>query len=181
MEFAKYEPEVQSEAWPDALVRPIHADDASAVAALLAQRQGWDVSKAMGDVNRWGASERRFVIVAERAGQTLGYGKCDLLDPVGNGGDAPSGWYLSGLVVEPRARRHGLGRMLTEERIRLLRGHADALWYCANLKNPTTIALHAGLGFLEYTRDFRIPGIEFTGGSGALFRLDLSPSDASTW
>ena len=89
--------------------------------------------------------------MAERDGRVEGFGKVDWLDPDAHGGDAPSGWYLSGVIVADHARRHGLGTRLTVERIRLLRATAFEVWYFVNVRNEASIALHERLGFRLHT------------------------------
>lgn len=37
-----------------------------------------------------------------------------------------------------------------------------------------SVALHEELGFILHTTDFRIPGVTFAGGAGALYRLALT-------
>lgn len=82
---------------------------------------------------------------------------------------APSGWYLTGLVVASQHRRHGIGEALTIVRIGHLAGRTDIIRYFANSQNLPTIALHERLGFAEVTRRFKYPGVEFAGGEGVLF------------
>ncbi len=115
-------------------------------------------------------------MVAERRGTVQGYGKAEKLDPPAQGGDAPSGWYLTGVVVNASARRRGLGSRLTAARIRRLHPAATEVWFCANLQNRASVALHERYGFRLETTDFRIPGVTFEGGRGGLFRLGLDHS-----
>jgi GNAT superfamily N-acetyltransferase len=127
-------------------------------------------------VSPWAeAASGRLVLVAEHRGRVSGYGKAEWLDPDGRGGNAPTGWYLTGLVVTPSARRHGLGALLTERRIAALAARTGEVWYVANLRNRATIALHERHGFALHTREFEIPGVVFDGGRGALFRLVVGP------
>ncbi|MCL2543604.1 MAG: GNAT family N-acetyltransferase [Nocardioidaceae bacterium] len=150
--------------------------DVPAVAALYAAREGRPPERAVEVVSGWPAGSDdpdRIALVACRDGVVRAYAKAERLDPAAVGGDAPAGWYLTGLVVDPPARRHGLGRLLTEERIRLLAGRGEDVWCFANISNRPTIALHEQLGFTERTRDFRIPGVTFAGGRGVLLRRAL--------
>jgi ribosomal protein S18 acetylase RimI-like enzyme len=84
--------------------------------------------------------------------------------------DAPPGYYLGGVVVDPRYRRRGLGLALTRARMALVFTMADEVWYFANARNAASIAMHAQLGFAEVTRNFQFPGVAFAGGQGVLFR-----------
>lgn len=172
--FPDYDPAGRKETWADAGVREFRVADVEACAALMAAREGLPRDRAVEVVARWPETPRRRVLVAEREGRVEGFGKVDWLDPDAHGGDAPSGWYLSGVVVADHARRHGLGTRLTVERIQLLRTTAAEVWYFVNMRNKASIALHERLGFRLHTRDFRIPGVSFVGGAGALYRLSLA-------
>ncbi len=89
----------------------------------------------------------------------------------------PSGWYLLGVIVRDRWRRHGLGRELTKKRVEWIGERADEAWYFSNARNQTSIDLHAQVGFVEVTRDFSFPDASFEGGEGILFRVDLAKED----
>jgi aminoglycoside 6'-N-acetyltransferase I len=85
----------------------------------------------------------------------------------------PAGHYLSGVIVDPAHRGHGIGGLLVRERTDFAwSAGAAALYYFANSRNATTIALHAKLGFREIQRPFEFPRVEFEDGVGVLFRLD---------
>jgi ribosomal protein S18 acetylase RimI-like enzyme len=172
VKFAEFHEHDWTERWHGVEVRSLEAADLGAVARVFAQRENVTHHRAEEVVSRWlEPSPKRFVLVAEHDGQVQGYGKAEWLDPDDAGGDAPTGWYLTGVVVTPTARRHGVGAALTEERIARLSRMTREVWYFANSHNRATIALHASLGFALQTRDFDIPGVTFEGGQGALFRL----------
>lgn len=172
--FAEFHEHDRTERWHGVEVRSLAATDLVAVARVFAQRESVTRHRAEEVVSRWAESDpHRFVLVAEHQGMVQGYGKAEWLDPQGAGGDAPTGWYLTGLVVAPTARRHGVGAVLTEERIARLSLMTQEVWYFANSSNQATIALHASLGFALQARDFNIPGVTFEGGQGALFRLSI--------
>jgi ribosomal protein S18 acetylase RimI-like enzyme len=85
----------------------------------------------------------------------------------------PAGYYLSGVVVDPGHRSHGIGSQLTRTRIDFgWSAGAPALYYFANSGNAASIALHAKLGFREIRRPFQFPGVTFENGVGVLFRLE---------
>jgi RimJ/RimL family protein N-acetyltransferase len=123
----------------------------------------------------------RLLFVVRLAGTVAGYGR--LTEHVSGGapGEAPSGFYLGGLVVSPAHRRTGVGTALTEARMRYVFDEEGAaeIWYFANARNHASIALHERLGFEEVTRDFHFPGVEFAGGVGVLFRADRPDRPAS--
>lgn len=45
-------------------------------------------------------------------------------------------------------------------------------------RNVASLRLHAKLSFVEVTRDFSYPGVEFSGGVGVLCRADVTGSAA---
>ncbi|WP_454226258.1 GNAT family N-acetyltransferase [Propioniciclava flava] len=65
------------------------------------------------------------------------------------GRNAPDGWYLSGVVIAPDARRRGLGRRLTQERIDWALERGSAVYYVVAASNWASRALHGELGFEE--------------------------------
>ena len=83
------------------------------------------------------------------------------------------GYYLSGVVVDPGRRGHGIGGQLIRARMDFAwSAGAPALYYFANSRNGTSIALHAKFGFREIKRPFQFPGVAFEDGFGILFRLE---------
>lgn len=108
---------------------------------------------------------------ASAPGRVCAYASATYLSP--SAGGAPHGWYLTGVVVAPPARRHGLADLLTRARLALLAERTDTAWYFVNARNTASIALHESFGFVEHTREFEIPGVSFEGGVGVLFRLGL--------
>jgi aminoglycoside 6'-N-acetyltransferase I len=77
------------------------------------------------------------------------------------------------MVIDPVARRHGLGTLLTAARLAALAEIADTAWYFVNAVNHASIALHAKFGFVEHLRGRQLAGTKFEGGVGILFRLEL--------
>jgi len=55
-----------------------------------------------------------------------------------------------------------------QARLDWLDSRTDRIWYFAAAANGASIALHEGFGFRAVTRDFIVPGVSFTGGSGVL-------------
>lgn len=163
--------------WSDCIVREMEAADVEPIARLLAEREELPVARAREVVSCWiPQGPDRLVLVAEHEGRVQGYGKAERLAPEDDGGRGPSGWYLTGVIVRPAARRRGLGMLLTQERIRRLAARTGEVWYFANTRNAASIALHERIGFTLHSRDFRVPGVVFEGGSGALFRLTIDPA-----
>ncbi len=116
----------------------------------------------------------RVVLVAQDrvGGRLLGYGRAGFLTPPDPAPHdvAPAGWYLLGLVVDPRERRRGIGAQLTASRTRWIWERAAEAWYFANARNLVSLELHARLGYREVTRDLWVPGVTFDGGVGVLCR-----------
>lgn len=182
-EFAEFRPDrperERLQAGEGFAVRPVVEDDLDAVAAIIAEREG-EVFEKWREISARILAEveggRTLFLVAESGLGILGYGRAAWFEPPGDSPEeaAPAGWYLTGVVVRPEARRRGVGEALTRERLAWISLRAEAAWYFANAQNRVTIALHERLGFEEVTRDFWFPGVQFRGGVGVLFRRDLS-------
>lgn len=174
MKFADFDEHDSAEPWCDIMVRPMAAADIRPVAEIYGERESVGADAAMEIVSRWADDVSEcLVLVAEHQGRVEAYAKAEWLSPSGNEGTAPTGWYLTGLVVRSSARRRGVGAALTDERIALLRTKATEVWYFANARNRATIALHERAGFSLHTDEFTLPGVTFEGGQGALFRLGM--------
>ncbi|HEX4213614.1 MAG TPA: GNAT family N-acetyltransferase [Candidatus Dormibacteraeota bacterium] len=168
-EFARYRPRRRASGAGSIDVRVAETGDAGAIAAIHAGREGVEIEVSRRRVDGWLASPGSVVLVGEVSGTVAAYGRAARLEGEG----CPEGWYLAGLVVSPRFRRHGIGRALTIARLELVAERADEAFYFANERNRATIDLHSALGFSELTREFTVPGVSFEGGAGILFRIDL--------
>lgn len=144
-----------------------------ACAALAAEREDDPVERWLPVFRQRAAAEPATTFVARVDGRLAGYASMGWLSPEQAGGTAPDGWYLTGLVISPQWRRHGIGTALTRHRLKVLSGIASEVYYFASTLNRPTIELHAKLGFREHATDIRIQGVTFTGGTGRLFRLLL--------
>ncbi|GAB96227.1 ribosomal protein S18 acetylase RimI-like enzyme [Kineosphaera limosa] len=139
---------------------------------MAAAREGADIdtwrrafSAALKDLGH-------IVVVAHHVGELVGYGKATWLDPgARDARGMPAGWYLTGVIVAPNHRRRGVAGQLTSARLdaAVARG-AQEVWCFASAVNRASILLHEQLGFVEVTRDFALPGLEFSGGEGILMR-----------
>ena len=159
-----------------ALVRPLTPADVPVVAGLHAAREGVAVSRAEQVVRGWCSETTRHVLVAEVEGRVRGFASCALgrLDESASPSEGRDPvWFLAGVVVDPAARRHGLGRQLTTARLDLLADLTDEVWCVVNARNRPSLDLHADLGFVEHCRGPRLAGVEFTGGLGLLLRRVL--------
>lgn len=154
------------------IVRHAVQDDLDALVAIVAERE--EEAPEIWRPRMEKALERslegeEILLVAVVGERVVGYGKGAILHPAPN---LPHGWYLTGVVVVPDYRRRGIGEALTAERIAWIARRSTTIYYFASIVNRPTIDLHALFGFVEIMRDIRIPGVGFTGGVGALYRLD---------
>jgi ribosomal protein S18 acetylase RimI-like enzyme len=154
---------------PRESIRPALPADIAACVGLSVGEPPTGLADDLGDAER-------LLLVAERAGRVVGYGRtiqfrCAAGAPAAS---APDGYYLVGLAVEPACRRQGVATALTRARLAWVSERATEAWYFANARNKASIALHARMGFREVTRDFSFPGVRFEGGEGILFRVDLA-------
>ena len=176
--FAAYEPDAHGHR-ADVLVEPLAQRHLDACVALAVQREG-------GDPAAWRTALEGGIDASDRAsfvglvdGQLVGYSTVAWLAPgIGHPNSvAPDGWYLLGLVVDPDFRRLGVGRRLTAERLRWLRGRTDRVWYFASNANRASIDLHTDFGFSLSAENVDLPGVSFTG-TGLLFGAVLATDDA---
>jgi ribosomal protein S18 acetylase RimI-like enzyme len=161
-------------------IRPARAEDLPALGRITAARQGGSAEEHAASLRRFldsarGADCRALLLTAEWDGEVAGFGKCHRYarppDPPPNAG--PEGWYLAGVIVDERHRRRGIGRALTEARLRWIAQRSDRAYYFANARNAASIALHRAFGFRELARDFSLPGAQFEGGVGILFEAEV--------
>lgn len=161
-------------------VRPATLDDADAIGRISAGREGGVVSEHSQSFTRelreTVAQGSSMVLVAEAGDQVVGFGRARYFDrePGSSEGKAPVGWYLTGVVVDPRFRRCGVGDRLTAERLKWISERSGSAYYFANSGNRVSIVLHERFGFTEVARGPEFCGVTFTGGEGVLFELDLS-------
>jgi ribosomal protein S18 acetylase RimI-like enzyme len=158
------------------VIRAAAPPDLAILAAIAAEREGEPVALWEERFARFhGSPGDRALLVAALEGQPIGYGKTGHFTPeAGSPANvAPAGWYLSGLIVAPEFRRRGVGLALTRARLAWVAERHPRAYYFANARNQVTIDLHRQLGFVEITRDFVFPHVEFEGGIGILFACDL--------
>lgn len=175
--FADYQPNVERQPADAAItVRPARLADLEACARLIAPRTGGSIEarthRLMADLRE----PDRYAAVACADDEVIGYGGVvhHEVSPDDPPDVAPTGYYLVGLIVAPDWRRHGIGELLTVDRMRWTADRADAVYYFANLANGATLDLHQSLGFTEVTRDFTFPGDPLQPGTGVLLRADLT-------
>lgn len=178
--FVEYDPSPVRRRRIDIVTRPAGPKDVGPCATLAVQRDGGERGSWLSRFETYLESDGCALFVAEVSGEVVAYGRLERLDPDGDGSaQAPAGWYLAGIVVDPRWRRRGIAAALTEARLDWAWRHTDEVWYFANERNRATLDLHDAFGFVEVTRDFSIPGVTFDNGlgKGILFRCPR-PADA---
>jgi ribosomal protein S18 acetylase RimI-like enzyme len=175
--FAEYEPDARRQVLDTPIeIRPMGADDLDACAELIVSRTGGPAaerrSRLLSDLH----DPTRYSVVAGVGTEVVGYAAVihHELSPDDPPTMAPTGYYLVGLIVSPDWRRHGIGELLTTERIRWTAERADTVYYFANLANGPILDLHQCFGFTEVTRDFTFPRAPLEPGTGILLRAELS-------
>jgi RimJ/RimL family protein N-acetyltransferase len=154
-------------------VRPAVPADLPAVAALRGHGFGRQPPGQAAALASELESPDRWLWVAIALADEARPVACARLRLIEIAGGPPAGYYLSGVVVDPEHRGHGIGGQLTRARIDFgWSAGAPALYYFANARNAASIALHAKFGFREIERPFQFPGVAFEDGVGVLFRLE---------
>ncbi|MEU8223110.1 GNAT family N-acetyltransferase [Kribbella sp. NPDC048915] len=178
--FAEYRPgTVRRRARVD--VRPAEIADLDACAELTVARTGGSAAERRQRLEADLGDPERYAVVPAIHGTVVGYGGVirhvvSATDPPSM---APAGYYLVGLIVAHAWRRHGIGELLTRDRMEWVADRADRadradeVYYFANLANRPTLDLHHSLRFVEVTRDFTFPGDPLKPGTGVLLRADL--------
>ena len=180
--FAEYQPE-RDGARPakDWEVRLATAEDAWWIAAVVQEREGGDLEEMRAHAGRElaaiasGAEDALWV--AERGGEVVAFARACHKRPTEERplGDMPEAWILGGVIVSPPHRRRGIAHELVRARLEWLKERTDVCYYAGSVQNQVTIDLHAPFGFEQVKYDIDHPGVGFTGGVGALYRLRLTP------
>lgn len=159
---------------PEVVCRRAGPDDDLALGALAHDHHG-------GDPERWRSHLRRSpdrpdgcAFVAEHDGEVVGYGKAARCEPRGPDDAAPAGLYLTGVVVAPAWRRHGVGAALTAARLAWARGRVEEVWAFTNARNTASLAMHERLGFVRAGTAGSYLGEPFEGGVGVLLRAQVT-------
>jgi len=172
--FADYRPDESGT--PCAVdVRVMARADLDGCVALALARDGGDPAAWRASFERSLDADDRVTFVATREERVVGYGTAGWFAPstLGPGSTVPDGWYLLGLVVDPEARRHGVGHQLTTARLAWLQARTSRVWYFVSSANPASIDLHSEVGFELVASGIPVPGATFTE-SGRLYGLALA-------
>lgn len=161
--------------------------DAAAIGRIRAPRMvalGMDGAADLDRHERWvrrmveSEEGERLLLVAEEDGAVVGYALAAWFEPPEDApaNAAPAGWYLLGVVVEPGFRRRGIGRALTEARMRWLAERTHEVWYFRDVDNLASDALHARWSFEPVTEDFWFPGTFDPDSRMVLLKARLHPA-----
>jgi ribosomal protein S18 acetylase RimI-like enzyme len=172
--FAEYRPDAARQA-VDVQVRPAVRADLTTCAELIVTRTGGSVDERLRRLEADLADADRHTVVAEIGGEVVGYGAVirHQVSPVDPPNTAPDGYYLIGLIISPERRRHGIGELLTRERMCWTSERADEIYTFVNLANGAVRDLHERFGFTEVTRDFTFPNAPLQPGTCVLLRAAL--------
>ena len=173
--FADYEPDVARQT-VDVHVRPGELRDLDACAELIVSRTHGSAAERRERLVADLADPDKYIAVAVVGDEVVGYGGVihHELKPDDPPTTAPTGYYLIGLIVSPAWRRHGIGELLTRDRLRWTAERADAVYYFANQANAAILDLNKSFGFTEVTRDFIFPGAPLKPGTCVLLRAGLN-------
>ncbi|MGA2030267.1 MAG: GNAT family N-acetyltransferase [Verrucomicrobiota bacterium] len=162
------------------MIRAAELHDLAALALIAAEREGTTLTAQLKVfkklLSQHQKTDQSIILVADFHGKIVGYGKCANYTPPNRvpANNAPKGWYLTGLIVTPKFRRRRVAHQLTQARLQWLAQRTPKAYYFSNVQNIVSIELHRQFGFIEVTRDFSFPGVNFCGGKGILFEVDLT-------
>jgi L-amino acid N-acyltransferase YncA len=183
--FATYAPDEHGRPDPALVVRPAAPQDVAGIARVARTRDATQVGLE-GRLTAWLRSDLHVVVAARRDDEIVGWASARVL---GGHADAPDGWYVSSLTVDPAWRRRGAGdRLLAAVIVGVVEGvvaaaaaaataaaedRAAVLRSIVNATNRPSLDLHARHGFDEEARGASFAGITFTGGEGLLLARPL--------
>lgn len=147
-------------------------EDVEDIAQLMHGVYGGDLEGRRASISRALEREDSVLVVAHCFGVVVGYGKAAFCEPTSAEDQAPTGHYLTGLVVDSAWRRCGIGAELIRRRTAWIWSRDRSAWCFANAGNQASIDLHAALGFTEVARAASYLGEPFKGGHGVLMRAD---------
>ena len=175
------------------VIRPASPGDAARVARLLALR-GTGVEDALAQAPRMIEALPVLLLAlmpveqeAEAGTEEVGD---DRLAPVALSGafvlpgdlgtGRPERWTVSGLVVDPRARRHGIGRALLSAVVDAVAAidPGEPVVGVVNTDDHALIGLHLAVGFTQTERVEEYAGVTFEGGWGVVMVHGPAPGAA---
>ena len=166
--FATYEPDVRGVPDGRAVIRPAQTSDACGIALVDATRgplRPGHLARVLAQID--GPATHRIVAVVD--GTVVG--SCMTARWAGHA-DAPDGYYVAGVTVQPALRRRGIGDLLVAGLLDWIWRRSDGAWSVINAQNGPSLALHRRRGFATVATGSTFAGISFTGGCGVLLRAD---------
>ena len=192
-DFADQVPRARGGSAAGLVIRPASPDDAARVARLLALR-GTGVEDALAQAPRMIEALPVLLLAlmpveqeAEAGTEEVGD---DRLAPVAlsgafvlpgdPGAGRPERWTVSGLVVDPEARRHGIGRALLGAVLDAVAAldPGEPVVSVVDADNHASIGLHLAVGFTQTERVEEYAGITFAGGRGVVMVHEPAPGAA---
>ena len=166
--FATYAPDVRGVFDARVVIREAETSDAPAIVRVDATRgplRPGHSARVLAQIN----DPATYVVVAVVDGTVVGR---TMTMTWSGRADAPDGYYVAGVTVDPDFRRRGIGDRLIAALLTWIWRRTDRAWSVINARNGASLALHCGRGFAQVATGPTFAGISFTGGSGVLLRAD---------
>ena len=192
-DFADQAPRARGGSAAGLVIRPASPDDAARVARLLALR-GTGVEDALAQAPRMIEALPVLLLAlmpveqeAEAGTEEVGDDRLAPLAPSGAlvlagdlGTGRPERWTVSGLIVDPRARRHGIGRALLGAVLDAVAAldPGEPVVSVVDADKHASIGLHLAVGFTQTERVEEYAGITFAGGRGVVMVHEPAPGAA---
>ena len=189
-DFAGHSPRARGGSATSIVIRPASPDDVTRVARLLALR-GTGAEDALAQAPRMIEALPVLLLALAPIGQKAGEeADDDRLAPVAlsgafvlpgdPGAGRPERWTVSGLVVDPEARRHGIGRALLGAVLDAVAAldPGEPVVSVVDADNHASIGLHLAVGFTQAERVEEYAGVTFEGGQGVVMVHEPAPETA---
>ena len=192
-DFADHSPRARGGSATGIVIRPASPDDAARVARLLALR-GTGVEDALAQAPRMIEALPVLLLALMPVEQEAEAGTEDVGDdrlapvalsgafvlPGDLGTGRPERWTVSGLIVDPRARRHGIGRALLGAVLDAVAAldPGEPVVSVVDADKHASIGLHLAVGFTQTERVEEYAGITFAGGRGVVMVHEPAPGAA---
>ena len=186
-DFADHSPRARGGSATSIVIRPASPDDVTRVARLLALR-GTGAEDALAQAPRMIEALPVLLLALAPIGQKAGEDvDDDRLAPVAlsgafvlpgdPGAGRPERWTVSGLVVDPEARRHGIGRALLGAVLDAVAAldPGEPVVSVVDADNHASIGLHLAVGFTQTERVEEYAGVTFEGGQGVVMVHEPAP------
>lgn len=144
--FSDYDPTAIGEHC-DANVRVATRDDLEAIATLRSARNGRSIDHNRAEVSAEFGRDGAQLFIAELEGAVVAFGRCKRFGDDAHPPGRPTGWYLSGIIVQDEFRRRGIGRALVDARVKWLRQRADIAWALVARENRASLDMLEAAGF----------------------------------